>query len=176
VFFADRCRVFIPLRGKCNQTMNNTKGLPSASAHATSIPLWKTIVLVATYLVAAVLIFAVNVYIGGAVFIAAIFLQAYGGFRSAGHIPGETRGRVAAFAFAWVLCVILAAALQSFIPAFDDVLSSFALLAPLVIGLMWRFWPNPQKRLRIAVVTCWMSIAAIVLMMGSMYLPIWVLG
>ena len=173
--------------------MNNTKGLPSASAHATSIPLWKTIVLVATYLVAAVLIFAVNVYIGGAVFIAAIFLQAYGGFRSAGHIPGETRGRVAAFAFAWVLCVILAAALQSFIPAFDDVLSSFgvglpvltritqkiyplALLAPLVIGLMWRFWPNPQKRLRIAVVTCWMSIAAIVLMMGSMYLPIWVLG
>lgn len=173
--------------------MNKTKGLPSTSAQATIIPLWKTIVLVTTYLAAAVLIFVVNAYIGGAVYIAAIFLQAYGGFSSAAHIASETRAPVAAFAFAWVLCVILAAALQSFIPAFDDVLSSFgaglpvltritqkiyplALLAPLIIGLVWRFWPNRQKRLRIAVVTCWMSIAVIVLLMGSMYLPIWVFG
>lgn len=183
----------IPFRGKCNQTMNNIKGSPSASAQATIIPLWKTIVLVTTYLVAAVLIFAVNAYIGGAVYIAAIFLQGYGGFSSAGHIPGETRGRVAGFACAWILCFILAAALQSFIPAFDDVLSSFgpglplptritqkvypfALLAPLIVGLVWSFWPNRQGRLRIAIVACWICIAVIFLMMGSMYLPIWTLG
>lgn len=173
--------------------MNDINDLTSKNVAPPKVPLWKSMLLIAIILVAALGIAAGNIYIGAVAFIAAILLQTYGGFSSAAHIAGETRARVAAFAFAWVLCVILAAALQSFIPAFDDVLSSFgsglplptriaqqiyplALLAPLIVGLVWRFWPNRQKRLRLAVVTCWISIAVIVLLMGSMYLPIWVLG
>ena len=171
--------------------MNETKDLPAQNEAAPKIPLWKSILLIVILLVAAVGIAAGNIYIGAVSFIAAIFLQTYGGFSSARYIAGETRGRVAGFAFAWVLCVLLAAAVQSFVPAFTDVLSSFgsglpvltrvaqkiypfALLAPLFVGLVWSFWPNRAIRLRISVVTCWVCITAIVLMMGSMYLPIWV--
>ena len=93
-----------------------------------------------------------------------------------------------------VALIILAIALQLFIPAFDAVFRSFGAdlplltvltqrfcravaLLPVAVCLVWAFWPGPQrKRVRMATLFCWLSNLLIVLMAASMYLPIVRLG
>lgn len=167
--------------------MNKSNDLSAAPPAA---PLWLSILIIVTIVGAIVGIVYGNIYIGAVLFIAAIFLQTYSGFGTARQAPGETRMRLAGFAFAWILCVLLAAGAQTFIPAFADTLGSFgsdlpaltqasqrfhpvALLAPLLVALVWQFWPNRAARLRAATIVSWVSIALIVLMMASMYLPLW---
>ena len=157
------------------------------------VPLWRTFALLATLFAAALIILFWNAYVGGLLFIAAIFMQAYGGFSGAQRIEGETRGRVTWFLVAWVVCSLLAVMLQTAIPAFDSVLQSFgadlpaptilvqkiypaALFAPLLVAMVWHFWPNRSNRLRSAIILCWCSSALMMAMFACMYLPILKLG
>jgi hypothetical protein len=174
--------------------MQKNNDLPAQDTAAPPrIPVWKPLVLIAVLLGAAVSIVAGNVAIGAVLFIIAIFMQSYGGFTQAHRLQGETGGRVALFAFGWVLCVVLAAASQFFIPAFTDLLASLgpglpvltriaqtiypaALLAPLLVGMVWMFWPQRARRLKTASIFCWLCNAMIVLMMASMYFPLWVIA
>ena len=173
--------------------MNDTKDFLSGSTPVAIVPLWKTLALMTTLLVAAVVILVGNAYIGGMIFIAAIFMQAYGGFTATRRIEGETRSRITGFVIAWTLCTLLAVGLQAAIPAFDSVLQSFgadlprptlivqkiypvALVGPLLVGMVWHFWPNRPKRLRAGAVLCWLLITLMLAMFACMYLPLWALG
>ncbi len=167
--------------------MNKSHDLPATPPVAA--PLWLTILIIVTIVGAIVGIVYGNVFIGMVLFIAAIFMQTYSGFGTVHQVPGETRMRMGVFAFAWVLCVLLAAGAQTFVPAFEATLAAFgsdiseltktsqrvypaALLAPLLVALVWQFWPNRAARLRAATIVSWVSVVLIVLMMASMYLPI----
>ena len=173
--------------------MNDTKDFLSGSTPVAIVTLWKTLALMTTLLVAAVVILVGNAYIGGMIFIVAIFMQAYGGFTAAQRFEGETRWRITGFVIAWTLCTLLAVGLQAAIPALDSVLQSFgadlprptlvvqkiypaALVAPLLVGMVWHFWPNRPKRLRAGAMLCWLSIALMLAMFACMYLPLWALG
>ncbi len=173
--------------------MNNVNDLPSAKVAAPIVPVWRTFVLLATLLLAALFILFWNVYIGGLLFISAIFIQAYAGFSKAQRIETETRARITWFLIAWLVCTLLAVALQSAIPAFDSVLQSFgadlpvatmfvqkiypaALFFPLLVAMVWHFWPNRATRLRAAIIVACLCSALILSMFASMYLPILRLG
>jgi hypothetical protein len=158
-----------------------------------AVPLWKLIAPIATMLVAAMLILAMNAYIGAALFITGVFLQTHGGFTSAPPIPGETRFRSAALAFAWIVLLALCVIMQAAVPQFIDVFKSFGadlpqptmitmqaypllLLLPLLVALVWNCWPLKPSRLRAAVIVCWAGVGLTILMFASLYLPILKLG
>lgn len=158
-----------------------------------AVPLWKSLVVIATMLAAAIFMLAINAYIGGALFIIGVFLQTYGGFSSAQAVEGETPGWIAGFAFGWVLLIGLSVAMQSVVPEFTEVFKSFGadlplptlftmqafpalLVLPYLVALAWNFWPRKTARLRAATAFCWLGVGAIFLMVGTLYLPIFKLG
>ena len=105
--------------------------------------------------------------------------------------PGKQA--LAGLAVSWGLLVILAIALQFMVPAFATVLAAFgvglprptlftlqfhriALLLPVAAVLTWAAWPARKSKVFAAVVFCWIAIALIVLMAGTLYLPMLYLG
>lgn len=94
------------------------------------------------------------------------------------------------FVAGWMLCGLMALALQFIIPEFAAVLDSFGadlplatklvgmlvpwlLLAPIGIGLVWMYWPRPASRLKAAVIAGWVGTALMLMAVATMYLPIW---
>jgi type II secretory pathway component PulF len=98
-----------------------------------------------------------------------------------------------ALVISWLLLGLLCVAIQSVIPQFGEVFSSFgadlpkltqlvqayheaALLLPVVPILAYFFWPRRARRVRAALILCWLSMLPVVGMMVAMYLPIFRLG
>lgn len=157
------------------------------------VPLWKTLVVAATLLAAAIFILAINAYVGAALFLIGMFLQTYAGFSTAQPVPGETTGRMAAMVFAWVLLIGLSVGMQSAVPQFTEVFKSFGadlplptmfamqaypclLLLPLLVAPVWHCWPRKTARLRAAAIFCWVGVGVNLLTFGTLYLPIFRLG
>jgi hypothetical protein len=157
------------------------------------VPLWKAFVLMATLTAAAVCVLAFNVFVGGALFVAAVFFQTYGGLTNPKTVAGETRLRTAGFVFSWLVLVFLAGLVQFIAPAFASVFASFGadlpeptkvtmasypltLFLPFLVGIVWNFWPRPRSKLRASLILCWCCVGLVLLMMSCLYLPIFKLG
>ncbi len=92
--------------------------IPVHAHTAPAVPLWKSLLLTAVFIAAAICIVKYNPIHGAILFCGAIFMQTYGGFSNAQAIAGETTRRTVIFVFAWVLLVLMASAAQQVFPPF----------------------------------------------------------
>lgn len=107
---------------------------------------------------------------------------------------GGGRGWRILFSAGWMLCGLMALALQFIIPEFAHVLHDlfganlpllttlvatyvpWLMLAPIGVGLVWMYWPHPESRLKAAAVAGWVGMALMLMALATMYLPLWKLS
>ena len=150
---------------------------------------WKSAVLIFTLLLASVSMLWVDMFFGEALLLTAIVFHTYGGLGVSEQLEGKTRFQIIGFVVTWLLVIAFSVFSQFIYPAFIDLFSSFGsdlplvtqlvmdghsslLLLPVVIGLLWAFWPVKTERLSVAALFGWLSIALMLMALASMYLPI----
>ena len=154
---------------------------------------WKSAVFIFTLLLASVSMLWVDMLFGEALLLTAIVFHTYGGFGVSEQLEGKTRFQIIGFVVTWSLVIVFSISSQFIYPAFVDLFSSFGsdlplvtqwvmnahsllLLLPVVISLLWAFWPVKTERLDVASLFGWLSIALMLIALASMYLPIIKMG
>ena len=150
---------------------------------------WKLAVLIFTLLLASVSMLWVDMFFGEALLLTAIVFHTYGGFDISKQLEGKTRFQIIGFVVTWLLVIAFSVFSQFIYPAFVDLFSAFGgdlplvtqlvmdghsllLLLPIVIGVVWAFWPVKAARLRVATRFGWFSLALMLIAVASLYLPI----
>ena len=150
---------------------------------------WKSVVLIFTLLLASVSMLWVDMFFGEALLLTAIVFHTYGGFGVSEQLEGKTRFQIIGFAVTWALVIVFSVYSQFIYPAFADLFSAFGgdlpgltqfvmdahsllLLLPIVIGVVWAFWPVKTARLRVATRFGLIGIGLMLMALVSMYLPI----
>jgi hypothetical protein len=154
------------------------------------LPIWKSLALISLLVAASTFLLFFNSYVGGLLYVAALFFLFYGGFESQKTNRAEYESSVAHFLIIWIITVMLSFLIQRIIPIFEPTFTALGeasipfstnivvkfhklfLLFPLMIAFIWMFWPKAQMRLRFAIISGWISFVIMMVALGSLYLPL----
>ena len=157
------------------------------------VPWWKVLLLIALLIASIVVIFKFSIGFGAALLLTAVLFHSLGGFGVPELIRMESRIRIANFLISWGIVIALSIGLQYAFPQFIPLFSAFGgdlplltqltmsaypllLLLPFFVGLIWMIWPLRHARLRVAAMFAWLYVGLILMVIGTLYLPIFKMG
>ena len=169
------------------------KELPHQFSEPVIVPWWRVLLLVALLIASNVVIFKFSIWFGAALLLTAVLFHGLGGFGVPELIRMESRIRIANFLISWGIIIALSIGLQYVIPQVIPLFSSFGgdiplltqltmraypllLLLPFFVGLIWMIWPIKHARLRVAAMFAWLYVGLVLMVIGTLYLPILKMG